>query len=59
MVTATITKHSGLCNRIKNIWGALLKYEDIKTTVDTDAYIFSSLEKVNTPIVQQKEIGVF
>jgi hypothetical protein len=50
MLTTTITKHSGLCNRIKNIWVALLKYENIKTTVDTDAYIFPSLEKVINPI---------
>jgi len=50
MVTATTTKFGGLSNRIKNIWSALVKYEDVKTTVDTDAYIFSSLEKVNTPI---------
>ena len=50
MKTTTIPEGFGLCNRIKNIWSALEEYEDIKTTTDSDAYIFPTLEKVNTPI---------
>lgn len=50
MLVTTITKHSGLCNRIKNTWSALSKYDEVKTVLDTDAYIFSSLEKINDPI---------
>lgn len=46
----TVTKHGGLCNRIKNIWSALSNYDTVKTVVGVDSYIFPSLEKVDIPI---------
>jgi len=50
MLVTTIAKHGGLCNRIKNIWSALANYDTVKTVVDSDSYIFPSLEKVDVPV---------